>query len=61
MRKLNDADTFLYEKAALPLTYLVNMTEYFQRVRVNIHKVLLAKNKEEILRIQIVFNTEAGL
>ena len=48
MRKLNDADTFLYEKAALPLTYLVNMTEYFQRVRVNIHKVLLAKNKEEM-------------
>ncbi|MBL8995106.1 MAG: MCP four helix bundle domain-containing protein, partial [Spirochaetia bacterium] len=39
LNKVNDADTFLYEKAALPLGYLPTMVNSYQRARVNVVKM----------------------
>ena len=47
-RYLDDRDTMLYEKGALPLTYLSSVVENFHRVRVNMHKILLAQSKEDV-------------
>ena len=42
IKKIDKADTNLYEHYTVPLTDLNNMTQYYQRMRVNMRDMLLA-------------------
>ncbi|NTV14031.1 MAG: methyl-accepting chemotaxis protein [Desulfobulbaceae bacterium] len=46
IHKINQADTFLYEKMALPLGYLIDMSTEFQHIRVNVLKYANAASPE---------------
>ena len=48
LNKVNDADTFLYEKAALPLGYLPSIVNSYQRARVNVVKMTMATTWDEM-------------
>src|SRR5690242_15693035 len=47
IRKANDNDTILYEKATVPISHLGEISTSFQRVRVNLAKILLVRDKAE--------------
>ena len=47
LNKIDTADTYLYENYAVPLGQLVHLTEAFQRTRVNLRDLILAKNDAE--------------
>jgi methyl-accepting chemotaxis protein len=47
IREIDNADTFLYEKTTVPLSYLVDMSTYFQRVRINVLYFMAAETPEE--------------
>lgn len=48
LKYLDDKDTMLYEKGLLPVYYIGSVVEHFHRIRVNMHKILLADTKDEI-------------
>ncbi|MBP7552518.1 MAG: MCP four helix bundle domain-containing protein [Spirochaetes bacterium] len=48
MKQLDEADTFMYEKTTLPISYCVYLTESFQRARVNLVKMFTTNDKKEI-------------
>jgi methyl-accepting chemotaxis protein len=48
LRNLDNADTFMFEKAATPLGYVARIVEYIQRARVNLYKIVLADSPEVI-------------
>jgi len=50
LKYIDDKYTMLYERGVLPLNYLSKVVENFHRIRVNMHKILLAQSKEEIKR-----------
>lgn len=45
---LDEADTRLYEKVTLPIVYVANFTEAFQRTRINIRDMVEASSQEDI-------------
>ena len=47
IQQINTADTYLYENYAVPLGQLVHLTEAFQRTRVNLRDLILAKDDAE--------------
>ncbi len=47
MKKLDDADTKMYENAVIPLGYCVDIASYFHRIRVNVREIVLSDTKEE--------------
>ena len=47
IKTIEAADTKLYENMTVPVSYLLKITESFQKIRVNIHKILLANTNEE--------------
>jgi methyl-accepting chemotaxis protein len=47
IRKIERADTQLYQNVAVPLGYTTDIVSYFQRIRVNIRDVMLARNETE--------------
>jgi methyl-accepting chemotaxis protein len=47
IRKANDNDTILYEKATVPISHFGEISTAFQRVRVNLAKILLVHDKAE--------------
>jgi methyl-accepting chemotaxis protein len=57
IKKIDDADTFLYEKVTVPITYLDDIAVSFQRVRVNVRELLDADTPEEISRVAETINT----
>ncbi|MBP7553365.1 MAG: methyl-accepting chemotaxis protein, partial [Spirochaetes bacterium] len=48
LKYLDDKDTMLYEKGLLPVSYIGNVVEHFHRIRVNMHKILLADTQKDI-------------
>ncbi len=48
--KVNDADTFLYERATIPMAHLLKLSVGFQRIRVNIEGIVGASTAQEIER-----------
>ncbi len=48
IQQINTADTYLYENYAVPLGQLVHLTEAFQRTRVNLRDLILAKDDGEV-------------
>ena len=48
LKMLDDKDTMLFEKGALTIGYVGQIVEHFHRIRVNMHKILLATTDEEI-------------
>ena len=47
VRKIDQADTKLYENMTVPIGGLVNLTESFQMMRVNLREIILASNNAE--------------
>ena len=47
IRKGNDNDTKLYEQGAIPVSQLGRISSDFQRVRVNLAKVILVRDNAE--------------
>ena len=47
LKKIDNADTQLYETVAKPLGYCVEIATYFQRIRVNFRDALLSENAIE--------------
>jgi methyl-accepting chemotaxis protein len=47
MRAIDEADTMLYEKMTVPIGHLADIATYFQRQRVNLRDMLLAKDAAE--------------
>ncbi|MBF0336825.1 MAG: MCP four helix bundle domain-containing protein [Nitrospirae bacterium] len=47
LKKLDDADTFLYEKITIPISQLAEITQDFQRVRINLRDFAESTTKEE--------------
>ena len=47
IRKANDNDTLLYEQGAVPISLLGQISTDFQRVRVNLAKVILVRDRAE--------------
>lgn len=47
LRVLDHADTALYEMMTVPISQLADMGESFQRVRVNLRDLIIAKDKQE--------------
>ena len=45
MKKIESADTQLFETVAIPLSYTTEIATYFQRIRVNIRDLALADNE----------------
>jgi methyl-accepting chemotaxis protein len=56
MRKIDAADTFLYENMTVPISNLLTITEAFQRVRVNVRDLLDAKNLADIKKFEETIN-----
>ncbi len=48
LKKIDDADTFLYEKMTVPISLLGDMGTAFQRIRINLRELTDAKTKEEM-------------
>ncbi|KWT91105.1 methyl-accepting chemotaxis protein [Candidatus Magnetominusculus xianensis] len=48
LHKIDDADTFLYEKMTVPIGYLGDISTNFQRIRVNVRDLAEAATKEEM-------------
>ncbi|KJU87377.1 methyl-accepting chemotaxis sensory transducer [Candidatus Magnetobacterium bavaricum] len=47
IKKIDDADTMLYEKMTVPLTYLIDITSDFQRLRFNIASYVDAEKEDK--------------
>jgi methyl-accepting chemotaxis protein len=47
IKEIDAADTKLYEKMTLPLAYLIDMNELYQRTRVNVRDYMAAESAEE--------------
>jgi methyl-accepting chemotaxis protein len=47
IKAADEADTKLYEKATVPFEYVVSMTTYFQRLRVNNRDILRSESPEK--------------
>ncbi len=47
LHKMDEADTFLYEKITVPLGHLTQVVENYHRMRSNIRDVILVKTPEE--------------
>jgi methyl-accepting chemotaxis protein len=47
IRKINSADTTLYEKAAVPMGELADFAIAFQQIKVNVREILMASSVEE--------------
>lgn len=47
IRKANENDTLLYEKATVPISQFGEISTAFQRVRVNLAKIILVQDKAE--------------
>ncbi|KJU84019.1 methyl-accepting chemotaxis sensory transducer [Candidatus Magnetobacterium bavaricum] len=61
MHKIDDADTFLYEKMTVPIGILGRITEKFQRIRINLRDFVTAKTdaeKDEALKKITDFRAE---
>ncbi|RPI74257.1 MAG: methyl-accepting chemotaxis protein [Desulfobacteraceae bacterium] len=48
IKKIDNADTMLYEKMTLPLGYLGDIAVAFQRIRINVRDLLDSKTQEEM-------------
>ena len=48
IKTADDADTMLFEKGAKPFEYVVVMTEFFQRIRVNSRDVIRAQSPDKV-------------
>jgi len=48
LRRIEAADTLMYQNMTVPISDLLSITEAFQRVRVNVRDLLDATNKEDI-------------
>jgi len=57
MRKIDAADTFLYENMTVPISNLLTITEAFQRVRVNVRDLLDTDSLEEVKKYKDTINT----
>ncbi|MBF0342698.1 MAG: MCP four helix bundle domain-containing protein [Nitrospirae bacterium] len=47
LHKIDDADTFLYEKMTVPISQIADITQDFQRIRINLRDFATATSKEE--------------
>ncbi len=47
MKKIDAADTMLYEKMTVPISQLADMSTLFQRIRVNIRETIIAAGTKE--------------
>ncbi len=47
IKKIDNADTYMYENVVLSLGYCVDMTSDFQRIRVNVREIVLSDSKDE--------------
>jgi len=56
MRKIDAADTFLYENMTVPISNLLTITEAFQRVRVNVRDLLDAQTLDEVKKFEETIN-----
>jgi methyl-accepting chemotaxis protein len=52
MINIDNKDTLMYTNMTVPITNLLYITEYFQRVRINLRELLLAKTESEIREIE---------
>jgi methyl-accepting chemotaxis protein len=62
LRKIDDADTRMYEKAAVPLGYMAVINTNFNRVRVALAKAVDLKEDSEVAKAAgRVHELEAGV
>lgn len=47
IHEIDDADTMMYESAVVPISQLSELSEYFQRLRVNARDMVLADNIDD--------------
>lgn len=52
MINLDEKDSLMYANMTVPISYLLRITEYFQRIRLNVRELLLAKTANDIEDIQ---------
>ncbi|MCX6154320.1 MAG: methyl-accepting chemotaxis protein [Candidatus Kapabacteria bacterium] len=52
IRKINDADTILYERITVPMGQLITMAEGMQRMRINVFKIFMAESPDEMNKFQ---------
>ena len=56
IKKIDDADTFLYEKVTVPITYLDDIAVSFQRIRINVRDMVDSESPDEIARAAETIN-----
>jgi methyl-accepting chemotaxis protein len=62
IRELDDADTRLYTNMTVPIGELGQMTQAFQRIRVNLRDLLLSESEQEVQQhVQTIRELAAGI
>jgi methyl-accepting chemotaxis protein len=56
MKTIDGADTKLYEKMTVPISYLSDVSTYFQRVRINSRDIIRANDPKEIAEFKATIN-----
>ena len=47
LKKIDEADTALFETVTMPLGYATEIASYFQRIRVNIRELVFSSDTEQ--------------
>jgi len=50
LKKIDKADTMLYERVTVPISELGDVVQYYQRIRVNMRELLLSDNRDDALK-----------